>query len=156
MVYLATFRWFRLIIIFLIIDPMYISYRYHYYLYVYHRPQQAKIIKKCNIEQLYVLLASKAKIHFVKKFLSSPSGPLSEEPEKYQRKERACLLRAVMPQAVLQGNKNGRRTTKILMDDFFSIPLLLAKKNFFSDPPCWCCLTGGRGQSAFWGVSDVG
>ena len=41
--------------------------------------------------------------------------------------ERACLVRALMCQAVLWGIKNGRRATKILMDDFFSIPLHLAK-----------------------------
>ena len=73
-----------------------------------------------------------------------------------KRQERACLLRALMCQAVLWGIKNGCRATKILMNDFFSIPLHLAKKKFFFDPPCWCCLTGGRGESAFWGVSDVG
>lgn len=70
--------------------------------------------------------------------------------------KRACLVRALMPQAVLWDIKFGRRTTKILIDEFFDIPLLLAKKKFFFDPPCWCCLTGGRGESAFWGVSDVG
>ena len=40
-----------------------------------------------------------------------------------------------MCQAVLQGIKNGRRATKILMDDFFSIPLHLAKKKNFFDTP---------------------
>ena len=66
------------------------------------------------------------------------------------------VLQALMPQAVLWDIKFGRRTMKILIDEFFDIPLLLAKKKFFFDPPCWCCLTGGRGESAFWGVSDVG
>ena len=41
--------------------------------------------------------------------------------------ERACLVWALMSQAVLWGIKNGRRATKILMNDFFSIPLHLAK-----------------------------
>ena len=49
--------------------------------------------------------------------------------------QRACLVRALMSQAVLWGIKNGCRATKILMDDFFSIPLHLAKKKFFLTPP---------------------
>ena len=65
--------------------------------------------------------------------------------------QRACLVRALMCQAVLWGIKNGCRATKILMNDFFSIPLHLAKKNFFFDPPWWCCLTRRRGESTFWG-----
>ena len=49
--------------------------------------------------------------------------------------ERACLVRALMCQAVLWGIKNGCRATKILMNDFFSIPLHLAKKKIFFDAP---------------------
>ena len=60
--------------------------------------------------------------------------------------ERACLVRALMPQAVLWDIKFGSRTTKILIDEFFDIPLLLAKKKFFPEPPSWWCLTGGRGN----------
>ena len=61
--------------------------------------------------------------------------------------ERACLVRALMCQAVLWGIKNGGRATKILMNDFFSIPLHLAKKNFFfPGPPGGAALLGGGGQ----------
>ena len=66
--------------------------------------------------------------------------------------QRACLVRALMSQAVLWGIKNGRRATKILMNDFFSIPLHLAKKkNFFRPPLGGAALLGGGGKSTFWG-----
>ena len=62
-----------------------------------------------------------------------------------------------MCQAVLWGIKNGRMTTKILMNDFFSIPLHLAKKkNFFRPPLGGAALLGGEGNPHFGGVRDVG
>ena len=60
-----------------------------------------------------------------------------------------------MPQAVLWDIKFGRRTTKILIDEFFDIPLLLAK-NFFSTPLVGAALLGVGGNLHFGGVSDVG
>ena len=61
-----------------------------------------------------------------------------------------------MSQAVLWGIKNGRRATKILMNDFFSIPLHLVKKKFFSTPLGGAALLGGEGNPHFGGVRDVG
>ena len=70
--------------------------------------------------------------------------------------QRACLVRALMSQFVLWGIKNGRRATKILMNDFFSIPLHLAKFFFFFDtPPSGAALLGGGGNPHFGGVIDV-
>ena len=69
--------------------------------------------------------------------------------------QRACLVRALMSQAVLWGIKNGRRATKILMNDFFSIPLHLAKKFFFRPPLGGAALLGGGGNPHFGGVIDV-
>ena len=71
------------------------------------------------------------------------------------KNERACLVRALMSQAVLWGIKNGRRATKILMNDFFSIPLHLAKKKIFFNPPGGAALLGGGWNPHFWGVNDV-
>ena len=62
-----------------------------------------------------------------------------------------------MPQAVLWDIKFGRRNTKILIDEFFDIPLLLAKKKIFFRPPLvGAALLGGGGNLHFGGVSDVG
>ena len=69
--------------------------------------------------------------------------------------KRACLVRALMCQAVLWGIKNGCRATKILMNDFFSIPLHLAKKNFFRGSPGGAALLGGGWNPHFGGVDDV-
>ena len=60
-----------------------------------------------------------------------------------------------MCQAVLWGIKNGCRATKILMNDFFSIPLHSAKKKFFFDPPGGAALLGGGWNPHFGGVDDV-
>ena len=57
-----------------------------------------------------------------------------------------------MPQAVLWDIKFGRRTTKILIDEFFDIPLLLAKKFFFSTPLVGAALLGGGGNLHFRGL----
>ena len=56
-----------------------------------------------------------------------------------------------MPEAVLWDIKFGRRTTKILIDEFFDIPLLLAKKKFFSTPLVGAALLGGGGNTHFFG-----
>ena len=61
-----------------------------------------------------------------------------------------------MSQAVLWGIENGRRATKILMNDFFSIPLHLAKKKiFFQHLPSGAALLGGGWNPHFGGVDDV-
>ena len=99
-----------------------------------------KFRKKCNFECKSSESVSLKTINFITYFIFD---------------QRACLLRALMCQAVLWGIKNGCRATKILMNDFFSIPLHLAKKKFFSTAPWWCCLTRGRVESTFWGVNDV-
>ena len=57
-----------------------------------------------------------------------------------------------MPQAVLWDIKFGRRTTKILIDEFFDIPLLLAKKKNFFDPLVGAALLGGGGNLHFGGL----
>ena len=57
-----------------------------------------------------------------------------------------------MPEAVLWDIKFGRRTTKILIDEFFDIPLLLAKKKFFSTPLVGAALLGGGGNLHFGGL----
>ena len=38
------------------------------------------------------------------------------------------------------------------MDEFFGIPLLLARIFFSTPSPCWCCLTRGRGNPQFGGL----
>ena len=51
-----------------------------------------------------------------------------------------------MPQAVLWGIKFGRRTMKILMDEFFGIPLLLARIFFFRPLPLVVAALLGGGE----------
>ena len=76
---------------------------------------------------------------------------------KSWKKTKGLFSLALMSQAVLLGIKNGRRATKILMDDFFSIPLHLAKKKFFFRPHLGgAALLGGGGNPHFGGVNVIG